>query len=1438
MADEKIVIYFKPLSAGTHHKYALYIGPDGEVKGSARLGSSKVDTAEFYGKSYSGGKCPFGELYGYSDNGENWNENNPDWDSTSPNGYSANRESFVAAEAADLSAEWAAFQANIAEIDSWNEPYNPYWTNCNSGLDTASANVSTTQYPNGLNQPNNDDFGENWAPGSGWIRTDTAIDCERESANDPAILDKFGAGQTNGSPLVLDLGGNDAIDLISLANSNAWWDIDQDGFRELSGWVDSADGVLAIDLSDDGLVNDNGELFGTVDTDGFAILSQYDSNDDGLITAEDAVLGDLIIWQDADEDGFSDVGEMYSLGDFDIVSINLNATKITQTNEGNEVTHTSTFIVDDGVNQPEERIIQDIWFAYDNVNTMYVSNNLLDEAISLLPTLRGFGNIPDLHFATSSDATGSGNLRGLVGDIFGLSTENLFDDTSDVLNEITAIMYRWAGVDGVDPASRGVNIDARQLEFLEKLLGQDFLQRGYMTNPGQWAAEDLKEAFFIAQQNIYARLVAQAAGADLFEGNWYYDIATDSLVDVAGLNHDTIDVLETLGMSMTNPEVFWANVVRVIEYTIGVDNLSTTDADYLDDAIYATDNALTLQDVVDSLAWQAPAGDTYTGTSGSDTLTGGVGNDTLNGGYGDDTLSGGIGDDTLDGGFDDDILWGQGGQDYILGQGGNDRFMYDIGHGFDIIRENGIGTGNDDDRIVFGAGIDSGDLTLTRVGNTDLRIDIDTGTYVGQILIENQFNFSATGGFVETIEFSDTSTIDLTNIAWTMHGTDLAETLKGVTSGNALTNDTIYGGGGNDTINGQDGDDTLYGEAGNDHLIGNYGDDALYGGDGDDYLEGDAGADILSGGSGDDEMHGGYDGDTYIYSEGLDVINDQGGTDVINLDAAWNGVTPQYLRIGYDLIIWFDADNTITVESHFNGKAIESMVYENTTTVNLTTVTAVSQGDETNNTLTGTSSNDTIYGNGGDDTISGSGGNDILYGGTGDDDLSGGNGNDYLDGGAGDDILQGGGNDDTFYYASGHDEIYDTSGTNSLIFAPGWTLEDLSFVRYSTDQDRMVIELTTANSVQLYSQFSGGLTVASIVVDGNTIDPLTLQITTYGTSGNDTIYGIPAANGIDNDIIYGLDGNDTLNGQYGNDILYGGDGNDTLNGAHGNDFLHGGAGDDYLSGWTGDDTFVYSEGLDTVDNTNGAADTDTLWITGGRTVNDILSFTSTGTNDTKITFDTGVDEVTVIRLRAGATHHVEFITFDDGFTTSLPDYASWLNGTSGNDMVAGNGNDNTMIGYAGNDGMTGGAGHDDMHGGAGADTLEGEDGDDLLYGGDGDDTLYGGAGTDTMHGGDGADIFVFETASAFSNVDTIRDFSVADGDVLDLTDILDTVYDPLNDAIADFVQFTENSGSTFVEVDRDGTGSTYSFAQVVKLEHVTGLSSPEALENNGNLLAA
>ncbi len=68
--------------------------------------------------------------------------------------------------------------------------------------------------------------------------------------------------------------------------------------------------------------------------------------------------------------------------------------------------------------------------------------------------------------------------------------------------------------------------------------------------------------------------------------------------------------------------------------------------------------------------------------------------------------------------------------------------------------------------------------------------------------------------------------------------------------------------------------------------------------------------------------------------------------------------------------------------------------------------------------------------------------------------------------------------------------------------------------------------------------------------------------------------------------------------------------------------------------------------------------------------------------------------------------------------------------------------------------------------------LAGFDGKDVIVGSTGDDTITGGNGKDKLTGGLGADDFVFDYApNKLTNVDTIVDFSVADGDriVLDGT---------------------------------------------------------------------
>ncbi|TKF06992.1 retention module-containing protein [Vibrio kanaloae] len=77
----------------------------------------------------------------------------------------------------------------------------------------------------------------------------------------------------------------------------------------------------------------------------------------------------------------------------------------------------------------------------------------------------------------------------------------------------------------------------------------------------------------------------------------------------------------------------------------------------------------------------------------------------------------------------------------------------------------------------------------------------------------------------------------------------------------------------------------------------------------------------------------------------------------------------------------------------------------------------------------------------------------------------------------------------------------------------------------------------------------------------------------------------------------------------------------------------------------------------------------------------------------------------------------------------------------------------------------------DLIAGSGNDRLEGGSGDDTLIGGDGNDTLIGGGGSDILTGGNGMDSFVWLNIEDGVE-DTITDFSLSEGDQIDLREVL------------------------------------------------------------------
>ena len=180
-------------------------------------------------------------------------------------------------------------------------------------------------------------------------------------------------------------------------------------------------------------------------------------------------------------------------------------------------------------------------------------------------------------------------------------------------------------------------------------------------------------------------------------------------------------------------------------------------------------------------------------------------------------------------------------------------------------------------------------------------------------------------------------------------------------------------------------------------------------------------------------------------------------------------------------------------------------------------------------------------------------------------------------------------------------------------------------------------------------------------------------------------------------------------------------------------------------------------------------------------------------------------------------------------------------GNQGDDLRGGDGND-LLKGQAGADELRGGDGNDKLIGSGGDDSLKGEKGDDTLSGGngaddlngaDGDDTLIGGAGADNLQGGRGLDTFLF---TEFGDVDRVHDFQSSDGDVLDVSALIDDSEDVDENNVDDYVRFdTEGAFDTVLEVDADGSGDGADFVAVAEFRGRVD-DDVETLLENGNLV--
>ena len=776
-------------------------------------------------------------------------------------------------------------------------------------------------------------------------------------------------------PLVFDLGG-DGITTVSLEESNAFFDLDNNGFAEKTSWVGAKEGLLAYDKNGDGVINGGNELFGdrtlmkdgkTLASSGFAALTEYDDNKDGKIDSNDVIYALLRIWQDADGDGIASAGELRRLVDLGIVSIGLSYSNTGVTDSANNIqVRTGTFTLADG----SSRTVGEYLLNRNPVHSVDSSPIEISDGVALLPNVQGAGNVGSLHKAIMQDKSGS--LRSLV--------EQFITEKDVAKREALTedILTHWAGADSVDPKSRGDVFDARKLAVLEKFFGAEF-----QGSPNANSAPLLKSSYTKLFEVVYVSLISQAQLKDIVNS-----VADDNdeisfekakqAIDAAiaqdpvagsGLLGEFARAMKYYGLKSSKEFAVLrgyyagksAQYGRIIDFAGEQVLRGTSNGDSLSVGELYT---LIDGDAGDDTLWGNAGNDTLIGGQGNDSLRGNEGNDILHGNEGQDVLYGNEGNDILHGDAGNDELWGGigndtliggEGKDYLRGGEGDDTYIFNKGDGEDNIEETkGL------DTIQFGAGIKPDDVIAKVVSgsNGSANLELSIKNTNDKITVYQHFGYFSYSNYghedapyqqIEKVTFADGTIWDLETIhdkAHNMSGTDKEDNMrvldKSATTLHGLAgNDSLVGGIGNDLLYGDAGDDTLWGDAGNDTLIGGQGDDSLRGGEGNDILHGDAGNDelwggvgndTLVGGTGNDHLEGGEGNDAYVFSkgDGEDRIFDANGlADEIRL--GHESVDVVFERVNSSLRVRMPGSlDAITIDSWYNGDAYKIETFKST----------------------------------------------------------------------------------------------------------------------------------------------------------------------------------------------------------------------------------------------------------------------------------------------------------------------------------------------------------------------------------------------------------------------------------------------------------------------------------------------------------------------------
>ena len=1231
---------------------------------------------------------------------------------------------------------------------------------------------------------------------------------------DPGVSDNVNAASKwvpRRDPLILDLNGNGLDHIGTSTTRPIYFDHQGNGVKTSSGWVLPSDGFVVMDRNGNGSIDDGTELFGdsTVSyaggkaVDGFAALAQEDSNQDGKVNQNDANWQHLRVWQDLNQDGASQAGELSTMEQAGVAAVNVGiggsqAALGAQVN-GNFISSLGSFVKTNGTEGAIGAVGQmaDVDLAQNTFYSKFTDHIPLAAGVDKLPTMVGSGRVREIREAASIDSAAGADLRAKLAAYAAAGTR---ESQMAMLDDL---IIAWGNTSTMPTSATSLTDTVRMLAnlhpewvALEQFNGTTFVPRLTRTvdagkivvshSPEQ--IQLLEKAWDALRASVYNELLLQTRFAPVLNDIYLHGNASGTWVETSGAIAgfeariaqapagglgDLIEFTAAAKDILQNSDgKLWKLLSVQLEAAPMTAELSAMLALHRVAATGQTGYAVTTTSVRDDIVYGGDSADSVAADKGNDLMFGRRGADNLNGGDGNDRLYGGSDNDTLRGDAGDDLLDGETGNDVLHGGAGNDKLAGDAGddtlHGDDgaDVLDGGEGS----DTLHGGAGNDTlqggaGNDTLNGGAGSDAyRFASGFGK---DIIVQND----GVAARQDVVSFSDLKSTDL--VSFERKGSDILMVFSsgdelvlknylysesyweykvnqiqfadGITWNQAKIREMVITNGtdGNDTITGLAGGvNQLFGKLGNDVLTGAEGADVLNGGEGADVISGGAGADILIGGAGNDTLDGGGGDDTFVFARGFghDAIAQNDG-----LQARTDVVKFSDLA-STDLLASERVGADVVLSFHSGDRLnLKNFLYSESYWEYKINQIQFADGvvwDQAQIKAKGSITN----GTGGNDTLTAVAAiSNQMFGFAGDDVLNGADNTDLLDGGAGADTIKGNGGNDTLTGGTGNDSLDGGSGNDTFLFARGFgndTVIQNDGVQARTD----VVKFTDLASTDVLVCERVGTDVVLTFSGG---DVLTLKNYLYSDSYWEyKINQIQFADGVSWDqaqikvqasAINGTDGDDTLTGLAGLA--------NRMNGKLGNDVLTGAEQGDILDGGAGNDTLTGNAGNDTLtggignDILNGGAGSDTFLFASGFG-SDILNQNDgvqARVDVVKFTDLNSTDLVSCERIGANV-----LLTFNTGDKLTLANFlysdSYWEYKINQIQFADGVTWDQATIKANGST-TNGTDSNDTLTGVAGAaNRIFGKAGDDVLNGADLGDTLDGGAGNDTLTGNAGNDI--------------------------------------------------------------------------------------------------